>query len=136
MAKVSSNAEYSQAMYHKESIEIQHGQCAAHHFCKVTLRLAGAWSWQSGYEEVVGEAVAKKSSKDRDDDYVGENLALARALTIVADKLTKRVDGHIKHNDDMRNQRKAKKEKKEHLAMFAISDLKIQPIFWRGVEDE
>jgi len=100
------------------------GECGGYHFCRAILDTG----WD---EEVRGDGVAKKSSRDRNDEYIGENLAMARALEIVARKLTKRTWGHVKHNDDTKAQRKNKKEVRA-MERASIKPVRIKfPIFFR-----
>jgi len=104
-------------------------KCAGHHFARVTLDVSRRVESEDQKtvtfyeEEIVGEGVAKKSGKDRNDDYVGENLALGRALEHLTAKVMRRANGKVKHNDDMKQQRaerKAKREQGDHIVFFGL----------------
>ena len=91
-----------------DSIHFDSAKCGRYHFCRVKVDLGRrvedlkAHSVVYTSEEVFGEGVAEKSSKDHNDDYVGETLALARAFNQLSRKLDKRAWGKVKHNDDMK----------------------------------
>jgi len=106
----------SSSKYDSEAIQVEQFQCAGHHFARVTLEI-GRWHRVPHHscfisEEIVGEGVAKRSHKDRNDDYVGDNLALARALASLTHRVAKRAVDKVKHNDDMKAQRAVKKEQR------------------------
>lgn len=125
---------------HDNRFSIEQGNIANHHFCRVTVDV-GRWIQDekkktSTYvvEEIVGEGVAKRSHKDRKDDYVGKTLALSRALESLAHKVEKRALGKVKHNDDMKVQRAVKKaERREQLAV-AAREVRIVPVEVKNAE--
>jgi len=106
-------------MNRKREIQYEADKCAGHHFARVTLdvgrRIEEEHTITYTEEYIVGEGFAKRSSKDRSDDYVGETLALARALEVLAYRVAKRACGKVKHNDDMKLQRAHKKEYADYL---------------------
>jgi len=116
-------------MQNRLSIKQETEKCAGHHFARVTLdcsrRVVDEVHHNVTYyeEEIVGEGVTKRSGKDRNDDYVGENLALGRALEHLTAKVMRRANGKVKHNDDMKQQRaerKAKREQGDHIVFFGL----------------
>jgi Domain of unknown function (DUF1876) len=52
------------------------------------------------------EGTAMRDSRDKPNDQIGECLALARALRSASDRLDKQAQGLIKHQEDMRADRK------------------------------
>lgn len=74
---------------------------------KLTVRL------YSEEFSVFGEA--RRNSRDNDDPEVGLKLAYGRALDKIAKKMLRQANGKIKHNDDVRQDRKHKQLKSEQL---------------------
>ncbi len=105
------------------NVKIDKAACAGHHFCRVSVDI-GRYKIQEEphqrtfiQEEVAGEGVAKKSSIDHNDEYVGETLALSRAMVHLAAKLDTRAWGKVKHNDDMKERHarvRTRREIKKH----------------------
>lgn len=52
-------------------------------------------------ETVVGSGVARVNPTDRPDDAIGCNLAEARAFKNYANRLRRRAEGLVRHNDNM-----------------------------------
>jgi hypothetical protein len=92
------------------------GKCGKYHFCRVSIDI-GNWNNEPHVhtfvsEEVVGEGVAIKSKHDSQDEYVGENLALARAMGQLSRKLERRARGKVVFNDNRKASLKRKQELK------------------------
>jgi len=124
-----------------QRFSIEQGSCAGHHFCRVTVDIGRRIERKHDnliiyvVEEVVGEGVARRNHKDRNDNYVGKTLALSRALESLAHKTSKRAIGKVKHNDDMKVQRAEKKEeRREQLknAQEAFFPTLFQQVFTDG----
>jgi len=117
--------------YGISDMQVSIEKCAGHHFARVTVEASrrvedlNAHTITYYEEDIVGEGVARKSSKDKNDDYVGENLALTRALLSLTRKVAKRACGKVKHNDDMKVQRAVKKEERRERTRV------LPPIFQR-----
>jgi len=96
-------------------------ECAGHHIARATLeagrRVDDTVNREVTYyeEDIVGEGITKRSGSDRRDDYVGQNLAVGRALEVLAEKVLRRARGKVKHNDDMKLQRAHKRDYAEYL---------------------
>lgn len=93
---------------------IEQGHCAGHHFCRVSVELVmRPWNPDTKQsrisETVIGEGVAKRNFKDKNDEFVGKSLALSRALRHLSIRVDKRAWGKVKHNDDVRVQRRRKR---------------------------
>ncbi len=102
--------------YQISGIQIYTQECAGHHIARATLEAGRRVEDHDNHvvayysEDIVGEGITKRSSSDRRDGYVGQNLAMGRALEVLAEKVLKRAVGKVKHNDDMKLQRAHKKE--------------------------
>ena len=101
--------------YKISCLTLETGKCAGHHFaratCEASRRVSDEHTVTYYDENVVGEGIAKRTSKDRNDEYVGQNLALARALESLAAKVMRRANGKVRHNDDMKLQRANKRSR-------------------------
>jgi hypothetical protein len=58
------------------------------------------------------DGTAKREPRDEDNREVAELLALGRALESLSNKLLKRANGLIKHQDDMRAYKELQKKRK------------------------
>ena len=102
--------------YMIDDLEIEGDACAGHHFARVTLsaarRVEDLDEHTTTYfqEDIIGEGVCKRTSGDHNDEYVGQYLALGRALEALSVKVLRRTKGKVKHNDDMKLQRAHKRE--------------------------
>jgi len=129
-----------QNKYDAEPIQVEQFTCAGHSFCRVSLEI-GRWHrspHESCFvsEEIIAEGVAKRTRSDRNDDYVGDNLALCRALDTLSAKVRKRAMGKVKHNDDMKEQRAKRRERRvASRVVFGIDMAShVEPVEMKNIE--
>lgn len=68
---------------------------------------------REGYTVLVAEAKAQRHPDDKPNPEIAEELAAARALQKLGNKLERHGNGLVKHNDDMKRMRKRQQEKKK-----------------------
>lgn len=75
--------------------------------------VAQAYVKRGGEKVVTAEAKAQRHPDDKPNPEIAEQLAAGRALQKLGNKIEKRGNGLVKHNDDMKRMRKFQQEKKK-----------------------
>ena len=98
----------------RPQVELISDSCGRYHFTKAIMYRDVDTKRNGPYrEQIVGYGVARRQHGDPKDVYVGEGLAVSRALEDLGYKLGKRSWGKVKHNDDIKVQRKQQKARRQ-----------------------
>ena len=101
----------------RPAVELISDKCGRYHFTKAIMYRDVDTKRNGRYrEQIVGYGVARRQHGDPKDTYVGEGLAVSRALEDLGYKLGKRSWGKVKHNDDIKVQRKQQKARRQAMA--------------------
>ena len=103
----------SEEMY-SPKIELETDTCGRYHYAKAVVYRDVETKRKGCYKErILGYGVARRQHGDPKDMYVGEGLAVSRALEDLGFKLGKRAWGKVKHNDDIKVMRRQQKERRQ-----------------------
>ncbi len=98
----------------KPGIQLETDKCGRYHFAKAFLYRDVETKHRGPYrEQIIGYGVSRRQHGDPKDSYVGEGLAVSRALEDLGYKLGKRSWGKVRHNDDIKVQRKQQKARRQ-----------------------
>jgi hypothetical protein len=106
-------SEHMAILRQRPQVELESDSCGRYHFTKAIMYRDVDTKRNGRYrEQIVGYGVARRQHGDPKDTYVGEGLAVSRALEDLGYKLGKRSWGKVKHNDDVKVQRKQQKDRR------------------------
>ena len=115
--KAKKRSEHMAILRQRPQVELVSDSCGRYHFTKAIMYRDVDTKRNGPYrEQIVGYGVARRQHGDPKDTYVGEGLAVSRALEDLGYKLGKRSWGKVKHNDDIKVQRKQQKARRQAMA--------------------
>jgi len=108
----------SEDMYSQEPrVELKTDVCGRYHYAKAFMYRDVETKRKGCYREIIeGYGVARRQHGDPKDAYVGEGLAVSRALEDLGFKIGRRAWGKVKHNDDIKVMRRQQKERRQEKA--------------------
>lgn len=102
----------------KPGVELETDSCGRYYYAKAFMYREVDTKQNGHYtEQILGYGVARRQHGDPKDVYVGEGLAISRALEDLGYKLGKRSWGKVKHNDDIKVMRKEQKQRRRDKAL-------------------
>ena len=101
----------------KAQVHLETDSCGRYNYAKAFMYREVETKQKGTYrEQIVGYGVARRQHGDPKDSYVGEGLAVSRALEDLGYKVGRRSWGKVKHNDDIKVQRRQQKKRRQDKA--------------------
>ncbi len=101
----------------RPNVHLKTDTCGRYHYATAHISRVVVLKDGCTYEEVIEAiGVSRRQHGDPKDDYVGEGLAVGRALEDLGYKLSRRAWGKVKHNDDIKVMRRQQKERRQDKA--------------------
>ena len=95
-------------------VQLKTDKCGRYHYATAYLSRTIVLKDGCTYEErIEAIGVSRRQHGDPKDDYVGEGLAVGRAMEDLGYKLSRRAWGKVKHNDDIKVMRRQQKERRQ-----------------------
>ena len=121
--KAKGSVERMAVLRQRPTVQLETDSCGRYHFSKAIMYREVETKRNGTYrEQIIGYGVARRQHGDPKDTYVGEGLAVSRALEDLGFKVGRRSWGKVKHNDDIKVQRRQQKERRREIARESLAE--------------